>query len=211
MSSLYETKKIPFETIYLSPFVVDEHGQKMSKTKGNILDPLPLAEKYGMDALRMSLILQVPPNSTVRLGEAKISGTRNFANKIWNSARFVLSFEEAGVTKQNNDDLDFLEKLTLLEASVSALIDSFHLNEAAEKLYDFYWHEFCDKYIETTKIRRQETQETLLISLKRLLVLLHPFMPFITEEIWQKIPLKSGQNEPPRTGLLMEAPWPTVN
>lgn len=203
MSSFYETGKVPFETVYLNPFILDEKGQKMSKTKGNVMDPLPIAEKYGMDALRMSLVVQAPANANVRLSEAKIAGMRNFANKIWNSARFVLGYEGVAATKVSSVDEAFLVSLGKLEKEVTYALNHFRLNDAAEVLYDFYWHEFCDKYLESTKDRRPEAQETLLAGLGRLLTLLHPFMPYVTEEIWQKMPGKHGSP-------LMLSAWPTV-
>jgi valyl-tRNA synthetase len=200
MTSLYETKQAPFETVYLNPFVVDEKGQKMSKSKGNVLDALPLAEKYGMDAVRMSLFLQAPANSNIRVSEEKLKGMRNFANKIWNSARFVLSYDGEIVTNRNANDSEFMEKLTVLEQEMDELIKEFRPSEAAEKIYEFYWHEFCDRFIELTKQRRPEAQETLLEALKRQLILLHPFMPFVTEEIWGKVPGVEGN--------LITAKWP---
>ncbi len=203
MSSLYETKQVPFETVYLNPFILDEKGQKMSKTKGNVLDPLPIAEKYGMDALRMSLVVQAPANANMRLSEAKIAGMRNFANKIWNSARYVLAYEGEIATKINNDDQKILDRLTKLEKETTYAIEHFRINEAAESLYEFYWHEFCDIYLESTKDRRAEAQESLTEVLARSLTLLHPFMPFVTEEIWQKLPGQAGSP-------LMLAPWPAT-
>lgn len=203
MSSLYETGKVPFETVYLNPFILDEKGQKMSKTKGNVMDPLPIAGKYGMDALRMSLVVQAPANANVRLSEAKIAGMRNFANKIWNSARFVLGYEGETLTKANPADEAFLASLGRIEKEVDYALSHFRLNDAAEALYDFYWHEFCDKYLESTKDRRAEAQATLVESLTRLLTLLHPFMPFVTEEIWQNLPGKKG------SPLMLEA-WPDI-
>lgn len=211
MTSVYEMKEMPFETVYLNPFVVDESGQKMSKTKGNVLDPLPLAEKYGMDAVRMSLFLQAPPNANVKMSGAKLAGTRNFANKIWNSARFVLSYDGEIKTNRTNDDREFIEKLTVLEQEVDELIQHFRPSEAAEKIYDFYWHEFCDKYIESTKQRRQEAQETLVEALRRQLVILHPFMPFVTEEIWgkmQQLTINDKQLTVENEKMLVVAKWP---
>lgn len=201
MTSLYETGHLPFTTVYLNPLILDEHGQKMSKTKGNVLDPLVLADKYGMDALRMSLVIGAPANANVRLGEQKIVAQRNFANKIWNSARFVLSYDGPIETKLNRADEQFLEKLGELEKTITREISSYRIHDAAEKLYDFYWHEFCDHYLESTKDRRHEAQATLVEGLARQLKLLHPFMPYLTEELWQQL----HPGEP-----LMLAPWPTA-
>jgi valyl-tRNA synthetase len=203
MSSLFETGQLPFSTVYLNPFVLDEKGQKMSKTKGNVMDPIPLSEKYGTDAVRMSVVIQAPANANIRLSEAKIAGQRNFANKIWNSARYVLAYDGEAATKLNDADQEFLNKLAELEKKVTKLIEGYKINEAAESLYEFYWHEFCDKYLESTKDRRAEAQQTLVSALKRQLILLHPFMPFVTEEIWQKIPGHEGQP-------LMLSAWPDV-
>lgn len=218
MTSLYETKKIPFEAVYLNPFILDEKGQKMSKTKGNVLDPIPLGEKYGMDALRMALTIQAPANANVKLSEAKIAGMRNFANKIWNSARYILEFDKNEADRPEEfrsseyekaaQDLEekFLKRLAEIEKEATHAIERYRIHDAAEILYQFYWHEFADIFLEKTKSwenRTPKTHETLAAVLRRSLILLHPFMPFVTEEIWQKIPGSSGKP------LMLET-WPAT-
>jgi valyl-tRNA synthetase len=203
MTSLYEMKEVPFHVVYLNPFVLDEKGQKMSKTKGNVLDPIPLIAEYGADALRMALTIQAPANANVGVGIAKIKGMRNFANKIWNSARFVLAYEGPADTSSNESDLRMLARVGQIEKEVSYAIEKYRPNSAAEILYEFYWHEFCDVYLEGAKSRRGEAQGALLEVLARSLTLLHPFMPYVTEEIWQKLPGRAGSP-------LASAPWPTT-
>jgi len=191
MLSLFLTGKIPYKTVYLHGLVRDEKGQKMSKTKGNILDPLKLTEKYGTDALRMALIYGTTPGNDLSLAEDKVRAMRNFANKIWNASRFVLENNRQGKKQKiknrekNKDDKWILQELEKTITKVTHHINAFRLGQAAEITYDFFWHTFCDKYIEMTKSRRDKAQPTLLYVLDKSLKLLHPFMPFVTEEIWQ--------------------------
>ena len=217
MLGLYVTRKIPFETVFLHGLVRDAFGQKMSKSKGNVIDPLDVIKLYGTDALRMALLYGSTPGKDLSLSEEKIEAMRNFANKIWNAARFVLtqistdakriSADKISVNQSKNqrlsahpDDKWILEELEKTVKSVTENIEKFRLGQAAKELYEFFWHAFCDKYIEMTKTRRSEAQSTLLYILDRSLRLLHPFMPFITEEIYQKLPGKKG--------FLITTEWP---
>lgn len=208
MLSLFLTGKTPYETVYLHGLVRDEKGQKMSKSKGNILDPLDLTDKYGTDALRMALIYGGAAGSDLSLAEDKVRAMRNFANKIWNAARFVLAYE--GKPKQkaakNKDDKWILDELEKTVKTVTRHIQAFRLGQAAEVIYEFFWHSFCDKYIEMAKSRRDEAQPTLLYVLQDSLKLLHPFMPYLTEEIWQRA--REQKTKFFKEKALIIAPWP---
>ncbi len=218
MLGLYRTKKVPFEIVFLHGLVRDAFGQKMSKSKGNVIDPLDVIKVYGTDALRMALVFGSTPGKDLALSEEKIEAMRNFCNKIWNAARFVftqipadskrINTDQIGENQSghqwkstlNPDDSWILEELGKTAKSVTDDIEKFRLGQAAEELYEFFWHKFCDKYIEASKTRRNEAQPILLQVLDTSLKLLHPFMPFITEEIYQKLPGKKG--------LLISAKWP---
>lgn len=204
MFGLYLTKKVPFKVIHLHCRVVDEKGQKMSKSKGNVIDPIGAVEKYGADALRMSLVFGSAPGSDIHVSEDKIRGMKNFANKIWNASRFVLSYDSAVKEikdTKNPDDKWILQETKKVIKKTTDLIEQYRFDLAAEQLYHFFWHTFCDKYIEKSKMRREEAQPVLLYVLKTSLKLLHPFMPFITEEIYQQLPIKNKK-------LLMIEKWP---
>lgn len=201
----------PFRTVYIHGLVRDEHNQKMSKSKGNALDPLEIMEKYGTDAVRFTLAIMAMPGSDLPFSMDRMVGYRAFANKIWNAARFLVMkmpddmapVEEgrirellAGGTLDETDRW-ILHRLNETTATMNAALDEFLCHEAADAIYHFFWHEFCDWYIEFAKPRlaedsprRAETLDLLLYVLDRSLRLLHPFMPFITEEIWQKLPRK---------------------
>ena len=163
-------------------------------------------DKYGADALRMSLLYGIPAGSKVILADEKVRGMRNFANKIWNIARFITSpdFRTVKKTKINEDDKWILNELKKVTVNVTTSLNKYKLNEASEKIYEFIWHKFADVYIEKTKSRREESQETLETVMKDALKLLHPFMPFVTEAIWQE--LKIGGNE--KEKLLITSSWP---
>ncbi|MFH0863606.1 MAG: valine--tRNA ligase [Candidatus Gottesmanbacteria bacterium] len=192
MVGIYLTGDVPFKTIHIHARVVDKEGKKMSKSKGNVLNPLDMVDKYGADALRMALIISVAPAGDIAVSEDKIRAMRNFTNKIWNAARFVLSSPTTAMSNQpsatNSDDKWILEELNKTINSVTDSIDKYRFGQAAEDLYEFFWHTFCDKYIEMTKKRQNEAQSTLVYVLETSLKLLHPFMPFITEEIYQLLP-----------------------
>jgi len=206
MLGIYVAGDVPFKVIHLHARVVDEHGQKMSKSRGNVISPVEMINKYGADALRMSLTMGVSPGSDVALSEDKIRAMRNFANKVWNAARFVLTYPNQSESKiipmnPNKDDKWILEETNKTVKRVTMLLNRYRFDLAAETIYHFFWHTFCDKYLEMSKKRRDEAQPTLLYVLDTSLRLLHPFMPFITEEIWQKLP---GKTKEP----IIISPWP---
>lgn len=192
MLGLYRTGKVPFETVYLHGLVRDAFGQKMSKSKGNVIDPLDVASKYGADAVRFALVWGTGPGNDLNLAEERIRGMRNFTNKIWNASRFVLSGQPITHNSQlittHPDDKWIMEELDKTIKSVTDSLENFRISQASETIYEFFWHSFCDKYLELSKKRRDEAQPTLLKVLEVSLQLLHPFMPFITEEIYQKLP-----------------------
>lgn len=191
---------IPFQTVYLHGLVRDESGQKMSKTKGNVRDPLDAIDQYGTDALRFALTTGTAPGNDTRFSDDRLEAARNFANKLWNVGRFVLREIESGVNldgwngappRTHAQDRWILSKAQQTACSVNDLIQNFQLGEAERVLYEFIWNDFADWYIELAKIRLRagddEPRKVLAHVLERVLRLLHPFMPFVTEEIWQKL------------------------
>lgn len=190
---------LPFKEVFLHGLVRDAEKQKMSKSKGNIIDPLDMTGKYGTDALRIALVFSTAAGNDIPMSEDKIRGMRNFTNKLWNIGRFIIEFNpnkeiaSSSKTPRNDvittpDDLKIIKKLEETTNIVTAALDQYRFHEASEALYEFIWHEFADKYIESTKNRRSEAQPTLEYVFRTSLELLHPFMPFITEELWQKLP-----------------------
>ena len=198
-SGIEHTGKPPFKTVFIHGLVRDAQGRKMSKSLGNGIDPLKVIEEYGADALRFALATNNSPGNDMRFSDEKVEASRNFANKLWNAARFVLMnlhTEETTLPKELTlDDKWILSKLNTVIADVTANIDKFELGVALDKVYSFIWDDFCDWYIELAKIRlfaggepAQGAERVLVYVLDKILKLLHPFMPFITEEIWQSIP-----------------------
>jgi len=190
---------VPFRTVYFNALVRDEHGSKMSKSRGNVIDPLTVMEQFGTDALRFTLSIMAVPGTDISLSEKRLEGYRAFCNKIWNATRFVLmnidEDQETGNIDYNQLSLSdrwILSRLSRLIESVDKHIEEFRFHEAANQLYHFLWGEFCDWYIEASKPRLMDGDEQvkgLLVQiLTRILKLLHPFMPYITEEIYQKLP-----------------------
>ncbi len=219
MLGKYRTGEIPFRVVYLNGLVRDGKGQKMSKSKGNVIDPIDLTEKYGTDALRMSLIIGVTPGTDMNLSEDKIKAYKHFANKIWNASRFTLSAIE-GVDLRAEPELKEKDKAALAELSALAEevtddLENFRLHLAGEKLYHYFWHTFADRIIEEAKPRiagedsedKRSAQYALFEILKTCLKLLHPFMPFITEEIWGMLPREGGSTRE-RDNLLIVEKWP---
>ncbi|MEK7613022.1 MAG: valine--tRNA ligase [Patescibacteria group bacterium] len=189
--------EVPFKNVYLHGLVRDEKGRKMSKSLGNIIDPLVMTEKYGADAVRLSLIMGAAPGNDSKLSEDRIRGYKNFANKIWNITRFVLSQERVGEIKPElKDEFDALAR------DVTKDMEEYRIYMAAEKLYHYLWDRFAAQIIEESK-GKPEYGETLYYILENSLKLLHPFMPFVTEEIWSSMPGKSG--------LLMIEEWPKIS
>ena len=207
MLGIYITEKVPFKEVLIHGLVRDKEGQKISKSKGNVIDPIEMAEKYGADALRMGMLWGSLVENDVSLSEENIKGQRNFANKLWNITRFVIDLPQGGVSKTkglNSDDKWIKNELKITTNKVTRLLENYRLNEAAETLYDFVWHKFADIYLEKSKARRENSQKTLEYVLRESLILLHPFMPFITEEIWS---LKFARD---KNDLLINASWPRV-
>ena len=214
VSGMEQMKKEPFKTVFIHGLVRDDKGRKMSKSLGNGIDPLEMAEKYGADALRFNLITGNSPGNDMRFYVEKCEAMRNFANKIWNASRYVLmnlTVEETGlpdVTDLEIEDKWVLSKLNTLIKEVTENMDAYELGVASAKVYDFIWDTYCDWYIELTKARlygedeksKLAAQKVLVYVLDQFLRLLHPFMPFITEEIWQAIPHEGS--------FLMLADWP---
>jgi len=228
MLGLEFTEKPPFHTIYMHGLVRDGNGQKMSKTKGNVVDPLETIDQYGTDALRLSLVTGVTPGQDVPLSMDKVVANRNFANKLWNTARFIvmglgdLSAEERqalAVTEpmgaQELADLPLPERYIIsrchkLVGKVTGQLNAYDFGPAGQAIYAFLWDEYADWYLEISKRRisgdasdpqaATSARRTLIYVLDSCLRLLHPFMPFITEELWQRLP-----HEGPS---LMIAPWP---
>ncbi|MBQ4382076.1 MAG: class I tRNA ligase family protein, partial [Oscillospiraceae bacterium] len=195
-SGMEQMKKQPFDKVLIHGIVRDSLGRKMSKSLGNGIDPLVIAEKYGADALRFNLITGNSPGNDMRFYEEKCEAMRNFCNKIWNASRFVmmnLKVEDNTLPAHLEPaDKWILSKLNRLAKEVTENLDSYELGVAAQKIYDFIWDSFCDWYIELSKARLsagdEDVQRVLLYVLTDILKLLHPFMPFITEEIYQAIP-----------------------
>jgi len=222
MMGISFTGQEPFRWVYLHGLVRDEHGRKMSKSLGNALDPMDLIEEYGTDALRFTLLTGSTPGNDMRLSTTKLTSNRNFANKIWNAARFVITNLDEGMETPASTDIEaamphlaladrwILSRHNRLIADVTRLIDNWQLGEAGRQIYEFLWGEYCDWYIETAKIRlygddpaaAERTRQVLVYVLERTLRLLHPYMPFITEAIWQNLP------RPNDTPALMMARWP---
>ena len=199
-SGMEQMKEEPFHTVFIHGLVRDSQGRKMSKSLGNGIDPLEMAEKYGADALRFNLITGNSPGNDMRFYVEKCEAMRNFCNKIWNASRFVmmnLTVADCRLPdKLETEDKWILSKLNQVIKEVCDNMDSFELGVAAGKIYDFIWDSYCDWYIELTKPRlngedeaaKESAQRVLLYVLTEILKLLHPFMPFITEEIWQALP-----------------------
>jgi valyl-tRNA synthetase len=215
MMGLHFVGDVPFHTIYIHALVRDARGQKMSKSRGNIIDPLGLIDRYGCDALRFTLAALAAPGRDIKLSESRIEGYRNFATKLWNAARYaqmngcalVPGFAPAGCGLTVNRWIT--ATMADCAGAVTAALDTYRFDEAASRLYHFVWGTFCDWYLEFTKpilqgedaAARAETQATTAWILGRVVHLLHPIMPFITEEVWEQL---AGQT----SGMLITAPWP---
>jgi valyl-tRNA synthetase len=233
MLGLEMTGKAPFHSVYLHGLIRDEHGRKMSKTLGNTIDPLIIMDQYGSDALRFTLLTGSTPGNDMNFSIQRAESNRNFANKMWNAARFVLGhleeewpMEDRGRRPASNlqppisnlqlPDRWILSRLNRTNADVTRLFDEYQFGEAGRVLYEFLWGEFADWYIEMAKRplnesdagARQRTLSVLVHVLDRSLRLLHPFMPFVTEEIWQHLKKAAGDKKWPEA--LIIAPWPTA-
>ncbi|MBI3598411.1 MAG: valine--tRNA ligase [Nitrospirae bacterium] len=185
MMGLHFTKEVPFRDVYIHALVRDAKGQKMSKSKGNVIDPIALMNQYGTDALRFTLASMASPGRDIKLAEDRIIGYRNFANKIWNAARFIQICveEKTDTTTSSLSSPDIWIKMRLYETTVAVdkALERYRIDEAAEIVYQFVWHQFCDWYLELSKVTK--TTDTLTSVFHDILCLLHPFMPFITQEL----------------------------
>lgn len=209
--------QVPFKHVYLHGLVRDAKGKKMSKSLGNVMDPLDMIEKYGADATRLSLIIGAAPGNDVPLAEDKVRGYKNFANKVWNISRFILTnIAEADFTTTPTLSARDTEILTGLRTAVTEIttdIEKYHLYLSADKAYHYIWHELADVILEESKQIlnsddagvRSARQYVLRECLITILKVLHPFMPYVTETIWQNLPemVRAGE----RT-ILMTASWP---
>jgi valyl-tRNA synthetase len=217
MQGLEMTDQIPFHTVYLHGLVRDAEGRKMSKTAGNVIDPLQMMDQYGTDAMRFTLLTGSTPGNDMSLSEERIIANRNFANKIWNATRFVVSnlgaAFDAGLGTLNLSAMDLPDRWIIsrhnrLIENVTKLMDTYQYGEAGRQIYEFLWGEYADWYIEIAKIRlygadaraQATVRRVLVYVLDRTLRLLHPFMPFVTEAVWQHLPHADDS--------LMAASWP---
>ncbi len=218
MMGIYATGDIPFKVAHMHSRVLDAKGQKMSKSKGNVIDPVTIANEHGADALRMALVYGVAPASDVALSQDKIRAQRNFVNKIWNASRFILMLTNKAKQqnpqfvltltidpkKMTKEDKIIISDLNLLINSVTKNLNQYRFGQVSEDLYQFFWHQFCDLYIESAKNRGEDSLPVLLTVLITSLKLLHPFMPFITETLYQQLKNEFDLEEP----LLATSSWP---
>jgi valyl-tRNA synthetase len=214
MMGIHFMGEVPFSDVYVHALVRDEEGKKMSKSKGNVIDPLNVIEQYGTDAFRFTLAAFAAQGRDIKMSERRVEGYRHFINKLWNAARFALMHLDTGCEKIDEahiclPDRWILSRLNEVCANVADALDDYRFNEAAGAAYQFVWHEFCDWYLEAIKpVLYDETQgpsmaatkQVLWTTLKDTLILLHPFAPFVTEEIWDKLPGTDGS--------IMKAAWP---
>jgi len=210
MMGTYFMKEVPFKDVYIHALVRDEHGKKMSKSKGNVIDPIKVIDQYGADAFRFTLAAFAAQGRDVKMSEDRVEGYRHFVNKLWNASRFALMHIDKD--SQTNASIKDVSKLSNLEQwilsrsadtarKVKTGIEEYKFNEAASDIYQFVWHEFCDWYIEASKPalfekegaeRRDQARAVLSKVLKDILVMLHPFMPFVTEQVWSILPVTEG-------------------
>ncbi|WIG61607.1 MAG: Valyl-tRNA synthetase [Ktedonobacterales bacterium] len=236
MSGIHFLGVVPFETVYLHGLIRDEQGRKMSKSLGNVIDPLEVMDQYGTDALRFTLATSSTPGNDTKLSMNRIAGNRNFANKIWNAARFVIGQTEGigggipaleAVQPKSLADRWIVSRAQGLTVEVTRLLSEFQFGEAGRQIFEFFWSEYCDWYLEIAKgqlrdaAQRERTAGILRATLDRALRLLHPFMPFVTEEVWQHLyadtpegersesqrPSRSEEGERPAQALMLAA-WP---
>ncbi len=233
MMGLHFMKDVPFRHVYIHALIRDAEGHKMSKSKGNVIDPLVMIDEYGTDAFRFTLAAFAAQGRDIKMSTERIEGNRNFANKIWNASRFVMMNLEEGFTPNTAlvtpdtslADRWILSRLNTVTKEVQAALTEYRFNDAASGLYQFIWHEYCDWYLELSKpaltgekgpVPRKATQTVLAHVLETALRLLHPIMPFITEEIWQTLPdtvrsaecgMRNG-NQKSKCESIMIAPYP---
>ncbi len=214
MMGIHFKEEVPFKDVYIHALVRDEHGKKMSKSKGNVIDPLQVIENYGADAFRFTLAAFAAQGRDVKMSESRVEGYRHFVNKLWNAARFALIHITPKEPSFDDDKLSLWERWILSRSAATSLavkegIENYRFNEAASAVYQFVWHEFCDWFIETQKpalyekqggVRRDTARAVLARVLEDIVIMLHPFMPFVTEEIYHILPFT--------TGSVMQATFP---
>jgi valyl-tRNA synthetase len=214
--SQYLVGEVPFKNVYFHGMVRTADGKKMSKSLGNkAVDPLDIVAKYGNDALRMAMIIGNTPGNDLKLNENDIRGYAKFTNKVWNASRFVLEqikdFNPSQTTTLDEEDQKSAEELNKLLEETTKEMSEYRFSLVAEKLYHYFWHTFADVIIERSKKKILENKNTdsakalLFTQLTTLLKALHPFIPFVTEEIWSMVPVKSLKKE----SLLMIEKWPS--
>ncbi|MCJ7654028.1 MAG: class I tRNA ligase family protein, partial [Dehalococcoidia bacterium] len=226
MMGLEDTGDIPFHTVYLHGLIRDEKGEKMSKMRGNVLNPIDAIEEYGTDALRFAVTTGTSPGNDINLGPHRLETGRNFANKMWNAARLVFQSLEAKPIESGAlvqlavkrlgpiEDRWILSRLNRLVSNVDELMSNFQFGEAERQIHDFFWGEFCDWYIEIAKIRLSRSDfsplPVLAFVLETTLRLLHPFMPFITEELWQSLKQRLPEGSFSSASIII-APYPVAD
>jgi len=215
-SGMEFVKDVPFKNVYIHATILTKEGKRMSKSLGTGIDPLKLIDEYGADATRFGTVYQIMGNQDIRFSVDSIIMGKKFCNKVWNATRFVLQQISSSKLKTQSSKLQLktknltsadkkiLSKLKKTTESVNSDLEKFRFGKAAHTLYDFFWHDFCDKYIEDFKIQNPnvKNQKVILYVLLNSLILLHPFIPFITEEIYQQLPIKNKKQ------CLMIEKWP---
>jgi valyl-tRNA synthetase len=225
MAGIHFLGVVPFHTVYLHGLVRDEQGRKMSKSLGNVIDPIEVMDQYGTDALRFTLATSSTPGNDMKLVPERIVGNRNFANKIWNASRFVIGQTEGigggvpaleALKPQTLADRWIVSRAQRLTTEATRLIEEFQFGEAGRQIFEFFWSEYCDWYLEIAKVqlgedaRRERTAQILRAVLDRALRLLHPYMPFVTEEVWQHLYAEVPAEQRPAPALIV-APWPQAS
>lgn len=209
LMSVYCLQEVPFEKVYLHGLVRDKQGRKMSKSLGNGIDPLDMIDKYGTDAVRLSLVIGTSPGNDVKLYEDKIASYRNFVTKVWNSARYaLLNVDPANLKLEEltKEDLKTIADKWIIArteeviTSVTKSLNDYRFSEAGTEIYNFLWSEFCDWYLEVSKVNKND--KVLIYVLSKILIMLHPFTPFVTEKLWSELSTEK---------LLIEESWPTHN
>jgi valyl-tRNA synthetase len=217
MMGIHFMGEVPFRDVYVHALVRDEEGKKMSKSTGNVIDPLTVIDAYGTDAFRFTLAAFAAQGRDIKMSEKRVEGYRHFINKLWNAARFSLMHLEGGAGPVPRDGLSLpdrwvLARLGAVREAVASALNGFRFNDAAGALYQFVWHELCDWYLEMVKpdlyghkgeARRSASLAVLRRTLADTLVLLHPFIPFVTEEVWHHLPGTEGS--------IMNAPFPEAD
>lgn len=206
MVGKFATGQFPFKNVYLHGLARDQKGQKMSKSKGNVINPLEIIEKYGADALRMALVIRSSAGLDKSVGEADFKAMRNLSNKIWNAARYVITDKQKSTDRQPLTNEEFTQKLSGVVSAVTQQLTDYKIGLAAETAYNEFWHWFCDECIELNKGGKLN-DEQLLQGLITFLKLLHPFVPFVTEAVWQELVVQGQVDEEEK--LLILAKWPT--